>query len=577
MDHSEYHRLYGPTTGDRIRLADTNLVAQVESDHTAYGDEPLWGFGKTIRDSMGMSSHLERQSARLPDRRASDSTMDLIIANVVVVDPLLGVIKTNIGIKDGRIAGIGRAGNPDITDDIELVAGANTGWIMGEGMIATPGIVDPHVHLATTSLIPAALSAGTTTIVGMGYGHVSDLGVNPQRHFHLMMQAWEGYPLNVSLLARGSASDRASLERNVEMGCGGLKIHEDTASFTSVIDRALSVADDVDIPVCVHTDSNQEGGELADTLDAIAGRTIHAYHIEGLGGGHPNVLELASQHAVLGSSTTPTIPYSTNSYAEYGEMKMAVHRMHSHLEEDLASLAWRGRGSTVAAESVLHDLGAIAMMSSDSQGMGRIGEVSLRTWQMAHRMKEATGATDPVTGESPGHDNARILRYLAKLTINPAIAQGLAHEVGSLAVGKLADVVLWRPESFGVKPQLVVKSGFVVWGPVGGGNDSTRLGQPQVYRPMFGSYGVAPSSLGVAFVGQPALDAGVEGKLRAEGVRRRLSAVRDSRGLTKSDFVRNNASPQVRVSPDSLEVEVDGRMVDLPPAETLPLTNRYFL
>lgn len=556
IERSEYNTRYGPTVGDRIQLADTNLVAEVEADHTAYGDEPLWGFGKTIRDSMGMSSH-----------RDQDSTMDLIIANVVVLDPLVGVVKTNIGVKEGRIVGLGRAGNPDVTDGVDLVAGANTGWIMGEGMIATAGIVDPHVHLATTSLIPAALSAGTTTIVGMGYGHVSDLGVNPEYHFHRLMEAWEGYPMNVALLGRGSSSDRNPLERNMEMGSAGLKIHEDSASFTSVIDNALTIADDYDVPVCIHTDSNQEGGELEDTLAAIDGRTIHAYHIEGLGGGHPNVLELAGFPHVLGSSTTPTIPYSVGTYAEYPEMKMAVHRMHASLDEDVASLNWRGRGGTVAAESVLHDRGAISMMSSDSQGMGRIGEVSIRTWQLAHRMKEVFGPQGP-------NDNARILRYLAKLTINPAIAQGLAHEIGSLRGGLLADIVLWRPEFFGVKPQLVLKNGFVVWGPVGGGNDSTRLGQPQIYRPMFGAYGAAPASLGIAFVSQAAVDSRLAGRLR---IRRRLSAVRNARNLTKADLVRNAASPSVRVSPDSLEVEIDGRPVDLPPAEVLPMTNRYFL
>jgi urease subunit alpha len=556
IERPTYNALYGPTVGDRIQLADTNLVAEVEADHTSYGDEPLWGFGKTIRDSMAMSSH-----------RDQDSTMDLIIANVVVFDPLVGIVKTNIGIKEGRIVGLGRAGNPDVTDGVDLVAGANTGWIMGEGMIATAGIIDPHVHLATTSLIPAALSAGTTTVVGMGYGHVSDLGVNPEYHFHRLMEAWEGYPMNVALLGRGSSSDRNPLERNMEMGAAGLKIHEDAASFTSVIDNALTIADQYDVPVCIHTDSNQEGGELEDTLAAIDGRTIHAYHIEGLGGGHPNVLELAGVPHVLGSSTTPTIPYTVSTYAEYPEMKMAVHRMHASLDEDLASLAWRGRGGTVAGESVLHDQGAIATMSSDSQGMGRIGEVFIRTWQLAHRMKEVFGADGP-------NDNARILRYLAKLTVNPAITQGMAHEIGSLRAGLLADIVLWRPEFFGVKPQLVLKNGFVVWGPVGGGNDSTRLGQPQIYRPMFGSYGLAPASLGVAFVGRAAIDSGLAGRLK---IRRRLSPVRNSRNLTKADLVLNTASPKVRVAPDSLEVEIDGRVVDLPPAEVLPLTNRYFL
>lgn len=556
LDRNTYAKMYGPTTGDRIRLADTNLWAEIETDHVPYGDEPLWGFGKTIRDSMQASSH-----------RPGDSEMDIIIANVVVLDPVIGIIKTNIGVKDGRIVGIGRAGNPDITDDVELVAGANTGWVMGEGMIATPGIVDPHVHLATTSLIPAALSAGTTTIVGMGYGHVSDVGVNPEYNFNRMMEAWEGVPMNVALLARGGASARNPLESSMEMGAAGLKVHEDSASYTTVIDSALTVADEYDVPVCIHSDSNQEGGELEDTLSAIAGRTIHAFHIEGSGGGHPNVLELVSQPHVLGSSTTPTLPYSINTLAEFPEMKMTVHRMHRDLPEDVESVHWRGRPGTVAAETALHDLGAIAMVSSDSQGMGRIAEVSIRTWQTAHRNKE-------LDTEQQRNDNQRILRYLAKMTINPAIAQGLSHEVGSLEPGKLADIVLWKPEFFGVKPQLVIKSGFVAWGSVGSGNDSTRIGQPQIYRPMYGGMGVAPASLGVAFVSQASLDSGLAERLR---IRRRLVPVRDSRNLTKNAFYGNRASPSVRVDPQSLNVTINGQLVEMPPAEQLPMTSRYFI
>jgi len=565
MDRQFYARLYGPTVGDRVRLGDTNLLATVERDDTAYGEELLWGFGKTLRDSMQMTSHDDR-----------DSTLDLIIGGALILDPVLGIFKGNIGIKDGRIVGIGRAGNPDIADDIELVSGSNTGWIMAEGMVATPGVVDSHVHLATTSLIPAALSAGTTTIVGMGYGHVSDLGVNPAYNFHRMLEAWEGFPLNVALLGRGSASGRGALERNLEMGSAGLKIHEDTAGYPSVIDNALTVAEEYDVPVCIHTDSHQEAGELEETLDAIGGRTIHAYHIEGTGGGHPNVLELVSQPHILGSSTTPTIPYTVNTLAEYPDMKMVVHRMHGFLDEDRESVRWRARGGTVAAETVLHDMGAIGIVSSDSQGMGRIGEVVTRTWQMAHRMKEVSLQTAPGgAGEADGPtDNERILRYLAKITINPAIAQGLVHEVGSLEPGKLADVVLWRPEFFGAKPQLVLKGGFVAWSPVGSGNDSTRLGQPQIYRPMFGSHGTAPASLGVAFVSQAAIDNGLATRV---ALRRRLSPVTRARPLTKADFIRNDASPTVRVDPQTLDVEIDGHPVDLPPAETLPLTQRYFL
>jgi len=556
IDRRLYARLYGPTAGDRVRLGDTNLLAEVERDETAPGDELLWGFGKTIRDSMQMTS-----------RPGQDSTLDLIVGGALIIDPVLGIFKANIGIKEGRIVGIGRAGNPDITDDVELVSGSNTGWIMAEGMIATPGVVDSHVHLATTSLIPAALSAGTTTIVGMGYGHVSDLGVNPAYNFHRLLEAWEEVPINVALLGRGSAAGREAIERNLEMGSAGLKVHEDSAGYPTVIDNALAVAERYDVPVCLHTDSHQEAGELEETLAAIAGRTIHAYHIEGTGGGHPNVLELVSQPHVLGSSTTPTLPYTVNTVAEYPDMKLVVHRMHPFLAEDDAAVRWRARAGTVAAETVLHDEGAIGIVSSDSQGMGRIGEVATRTWQMAHRMKEVA--------ESRGrNDNARILRYLAKITINPAIAQGLAHEVGSLEPGKLADVVLWRPEFFGVKPQLVLKAGFVVWGPVGSGNDSTRLGQPQIYRPMFGSIGAAPASLGVAFVSQASIDNGLAKRV---ALRRRLVAVQNARRLTKANFFHNQASPAVRVDPETLDVTIDGRLVDLPPAETLPLTQRYFL
>ena len=556
IDPSLYARLYGPTTGDRVRLGDTNLLVEVERDETARGDELLWGFGKTIRDGMQYTS-----------RHGQDSTLDLIVANALVMDPVLGIFKASIGIKDGRIVGVGRAGNPDLVDDVELVSGANTGYIMAEGMIATPGIVDAHVHLATTSLIPAALSAGTTTIVGMGYGHVSDLGVNPAHNFHRLLEAWEAFPLNVALLGRGSAAGREAIERNLEMGSAGLKIHEDTAGYPAVVDNALTVAEQYDVPVCIHTDSHQEAGELEETLAAIAGRTIHAYHIEGTGGGHPNVLELASQPHVLGSSTTPTIPYTVNTLPEYPDMKMVVHRMHPFLPEDAESVSWRARAGTVAAETVLHDLGAIAMVSSDSQGMGRIGEVVTRTWQMAHRMKEVAGPDGP-------NDNDRVLRYLAKITLNPAIAQGLAHVVGSLEPGKLADIVLWRPEFFEAKPQLVLKGGFVAWGPVGSGNDSTRLGQPQFYRPMFGAFGSAPASLGVAFVSQAAIDNGLA---RRVSLRRRLAPVRNARPLTKAAFPRNTASPDVRVDPATLDVQIDGRPVDLPPAETLPLTQRYFL
>ncbi|MBI3964511.1 MAG: urease subunit alpha [Chloroflexi bacterium] len=556
IDRQLYASLYGPTTGDRVRLADTNLLAEVEHDYTSYGDELLVGFGKSIREGMLATG-----------RAGNDSKLDMLVANAVVMDPVLGIFKGNIGIKEGRIVGIGRAGNPDVVDDVDLVVGTNTSIVTAEGLIATPGGIDPHVHLASTSLHSAALSSGLTTLVGMGSGGVWDVGVNPAYNFDRLLEAFEGIPLNVALLGRGSAVHRSALERTVAIGCAGLKIHEDVGAYPAVIDACLGVADELGVAVALHTDSLNESAQIQETVAAIGGRTIHAYHVEGAGGGHPDLLELVSHGHILTSSTTPTIPYTVSTAPEHFDMIMVVHRMSYRLEEDRRATEARVRAATIAAESVLHDQGAIAMMSSDSQGMGRIGEVIRRTWQLAHRMKEVFGAEGP-------NDNARILRYLAKYTLNPAVTHGLANEIGSLEPGKLADVVLWRPEFFGVKPQLVLKSGFVSWAPVGDGNGSTRICEPQIYRPMYGGLGAAPASLNVNFVSQLGLDSGLAKRL---GTRRRLVSVGPTRQLTKGDMRHNSACPTVAVASDGSAVTIDGRPVELEPATSLPLSQLYFL
>ena len=561
VNREDYNSLYGPTTGDRVRLADTNLFVRIERDDSLPGSELLTGFGRPVRDGM------------LVGRQPGPSKLDLLVTNVVVLDPVLGVIKSNIGVKDGRIVGIGRAGNPDVTENIDLILSASTGIVNGDGLIATPGGVDSHVHLSSTSLIGAALTSGLTTLVAQGSGGVWDLGVNPAANLRHIFEAFESIPINLALLGRGSSS-RAHLEEHIEAGNAGLKVHEDVGAFPAVIDACLSIADETGVQVAIHTDGLNEAGSLRETVSAIAGRSIHAYHVEGSGGGHaPNLLEIVREGNVIGSSTNPTIPYSKNSLAEQFDMIVAVHRLSPQIETDVAAARDRIRASTIAAEDVLHDLGAIAIMSSDSQGMGRIGEVISRTWQLAHRMKELRGGGfDVETGE--GDDNLRVLQYLAKYTLNPAIAHGLAHQVGSLEPGKLADIVLWHPAFFGAKPQAVIKGGFVAWAPVGDGVGSTRTSQPLIYRPMFGGLGLTPSSISLNFVSQAALDAGFASR---HALRRQAVAVENTRQTFKAAMRYNSASPNVHVDPKSLEVSIDGEVVDSPPAETLPLTQRYFV
>lgn len=559
MDRNDYHRLFGLTTGDRVRLADTNLYARVERDDSLPGFEPVAGFGRPLRDGMLFG-------------RSSPSQLDMVVTNVIVIDPVLGIFKSNIGIKDGRIVGIGRAGNPDVTDNIDLVIGSATGIIPGDGLIATPGAVDSHVHLSSSSLVGAALAGGVTTLVAQGSGGVWDLGVNPLANMLHVFEAFEAIPINLAVLGRGS-TDIAQLEAHFDSGCAGLKIHEDVGAFPAVIDACLTVADRFGGQVAIHTDGINEAGEVEETISAIGGRSIHAYHVEGSGGGHaPNLIEICSVPNIIGSSTNPTLPYSINSLAEQFDMIMNVHRLDRRLVEDVEAARDRVRPSTIAAEDVLHDLGAISIVSSDSQGMGRLGQVTSRTWQVAHHMKDVRGGGfDPETGS--GDDNQRILQYVAKLTINPAIAHGLDQHVGSLEPGKLADIILWRPAFFGAKPAVVIKGGFVAYGQVGDGDGSTRSSQPLVYRPMWGGMGAAPARLAVNFVSAAAADGIPDGN----HLQRRPVAMRGTRSTYKAAMQRNASSPKVEVDPESLEVFIEGLPVVNPPAEELPLSQRYFL
>ncbi|MDT7633755.1 MAG: urease subunit alpha [Pseudonocardiales bacterium] len=553
LPRAQYARLYGPTTGDRVRLADTDLWVEVEADDTEPGEELLGGCGKTARHGALVSASAGR-----------DSKLDMIVLGVLLIDPRLGVRKTNIGIKEGRVVGVGRAGNPDVQDGVELEVDAHTAMITGEGLIATPGIVDSHVHLSNAELVPAALSAGVTTVVGMGIGGVWDVGANPRYNLHTLIESWAHTPVNAAFLARGSSTSTDLLEQSVLAGCGGYKIHEDWGATPPVIDTCLAVAEQTDLPVALHTDTLNESGYLADTLDAVGGRTVHAYHVEG-GGGHPDLLSIVSRPNVLTSSTTPTLPLTPATVAELGPMTLTVHRGHAHLPSDAGIAASRIREHAISAENWLHDQGAISIVNSDSLGMGRIGETARRTWQLAHVQATLAGETGPEV-----NNNARVLRYLAKLTHNPAVAHGLAGHVGSVAPGKLADLVLWSPAWFGAQPELVLKSGFVAWGNAGSGSGSTRLTQPRRMLPFYGGTGAAPARLAHVFVSAhadaPTLPAG-----------HRYATISGSRGLGCADMLHNTATPTVEVTPEPVPVRVDGRAVALHHSHTLPLTRLHHL
>ena len=553
LDRAAYASIYGPTAGDRVRLGDTDLLLEVEADDTAPGSEPLVGFGKTVREGLLATGSIP-----------PDEALDVAVTNVLLLDPVLGVRKTAIGVKDGRIVAVGRAGNPHTMEGVTVPLSAATGVVPAEGLIATPGAVDSHVHLLGPQVVPAALSAGTTTLVAMGYGGAFDLGVGPKGNFNRLVDAWRAVPVNLLPLARASTANQDFLEAALAWGAGGLKVHEDVGAYPAIVDAALSVAERHDVQVALHADGAGESATLEETFAAVDGRAVHCYHVEGCGGGPVDLLEVVSRENVLPSSTNPTIPFGATAVAEHEDMIKTVHRLHPRFENDVRAARARVRAWTMAAESVLHDLGAISMTSSDSMGMGRIGEVTRRTWQLAHVMKQATGS-------SGRNDNERILRYLAKLTIDPALAHGIAHEVGSLEPGKLADIVLWRPAFFGAKPQLVLKAGFAAWSVLGSGSGSTRICEPLVYGSLFGVIGAAPAGLATLFTS----GAGQEhARSRWPGP---VAVVQGARNVRKRDLVRNGATPDVRVDPDAERVLVDGRPVELEPARELPLNRAYFL
>jgi urease subunit alpha len=558
MSRDEYHARYGLTAGDILRLGDTNLRIRIEYDYTSYGDEVLAGFGKTVRDGLMANSRLGRESE-----------LDLVLTNAIILDPLLGVIKGNIGIKEGRIVGIGRAGNPDISENIDLLIGTNTAVLPCDGLIATPGGIDSHVHLLSPRLFATALSSGITTFVAMEAGPMWNLGVNPDFFLQRMFETFEDVPINVCFLARGCSSRPQGLTQSIEAGAGGLKIHEDMAAFPSVIDCCLSVAEQMDVAVAMHTDGLNESAELSDTIAAIDGRAVHAYHAEGAGGGPYDLLEIVSQPNVIPSSTNPTIPYTVHTAVEHFDMIMAVHGLNPAFPEDVLAARNRIRPTTMAAETPLHDLGAISITASDSLGMGRVGETIQRTWQMAHAMEAhdipKAGGTD---------SNERVLRFLAKYTINPAIAHGLIQHVGTLEPGKLADLVLWRPRSFGIKPNMVIKGGMPAWGALGDGNATVEGAEPRVYGPLFGGRGRSAAALSITFVSQASLDAGLQKRLSGH---RQLQPVKNTRAVGKKNMLFNDATPPVRVHPVTHEVTINGEKIGIEPLSSVPLSRLYIV
>ncbi|MGH3612213.1 MAG: urease subunit alpha [Pseudonocardia sp.] len=567
IERGRYVDLFGPTVGDRIRLADTDLLIEVTEDRSrgpASGDEVLFGGGKVIRESMGQST-----------RTSAEGAPDLVITGAVVLDHW-GVVKADIGIIDGRIVGIGKAGNPDTMDgvDPELVIGPSTEIIAGNGKILTAGGIDCHVHFICPQLVETALAAGLTTLAGGGTGPAEGTKattITPgPRSIGRMLQAMDHLPINLLLMGKGNTTSHAGLWEQLRAGAGGFKLHEDWGTTPAVIDACLTVADASGVQVAIHTDTLNEAGFVESTLAAINGRSINAFHTEGAGGGHaPDIIEVVARANVLPSSTNPTRPYTVNTIDEHLDMLMVCHHLNPNVAEDLAFAESRIRPTTIAAEDVLHDLGAISMISSDSQAMGRIGEVVIRTWQTAHCMKAARGV---LPGDSAA-DNVRARRYVAKYTINPAIAHGMAHEIGSVEVGKLADLVLWDPKFFGVRPSVVLKGGFIAWAAMGDANASIPTPQPVLARPMFGAAPLVAAATSVNFVAPVALEAGLDHL----GLTKRTAAVADTRRVRKSDMIGNDATPDVKVDPDSFAVRIDGELVEPAPVDRVPMAQRYFL
>jgi urease subunit alpha len=563
ISREAYAAMYGPTTGDRVRLADTELILEVEADRTIYGDEVKFGGGKVIRDGMGQGQEL------------SAKVVDLVITNALIVDHW-GIVKADVGIKNGRIAAIGKAGNPDVQSGVDIVLGAGTEVLAGEGQILTAGGIDAHIHFICPQQIEEASASGITTMIGGGTGPAT--GTNATTctpgiwNMHRMLEAADAFPMNLGFLGKGNVSLPGPIEEQIRAGAMGLKLHEDWGTTPAAIDNCLSVADRFDVQVAIHTDTLNESGFVEDTFAAFKDRVIHAYHTEGAGGGHaPDIITACGLPNVLPSSTNPTRPYTVNTIDEHLDMLMVCHHLDPAIPEDVAFAESRIRRETIAAEDILHDLGAFSMISSDSQAMGRVGEVILRTWQTAHKMKVQRGA---LPGDSARNDNLRIKRYIAKYTINPALSHGIAHEVGSVEVGKLADLVLWRPAFFGVKPSVVIKGGLIATAMMGDANASIPTPQPVHSRPMFGSFGRARTSTSVTFVSQAALDAGVPEEL---GLRKRAVACKGTRTIRKKDLIHNGLLPKMEVDSQTYEVRADGQLLTCTPADVLPMAQRYFL
>jgi len=566
-----YAEMYGPTVGDRLRLADTALIIEIEHDHTlkagSYGEEVKFGGGKTIRDGMGQS-----QAQNGPG--AADA-MDVVITNAVIVDHW-GIVKADIGIRGCRIAAIGKAGNPDVQGGVDIVIGPGTEIIAGEGMIVTPGAIDSHIHFICPQQIDEALASGVTTMIGGGTGPatgtLATTSTPGPENLARMLKAADAFPMNLGFLGKGNASQPAALMQQVEAGAIGLKLHEDWGTTPSAIDCCLGVAEATDTQVSIHSDTLNESGFVEDTIAATKGRTLCAFHTEGAGGGHaPDILRVVGEANFLPSSTNPTMPFTVNTVDEHLDMLMVCHHLDAGIAEDLAFAESRIRRETIAAEDVLHDLGAISMMSSDSQAMGRVGEVIIRTWQTAHKMKLQRGA---LAGDSERADNQRVKRYVAKLGINPARANGVSHEIGSIEVGKWADLVFWKPALFGVKPSLVLKGGFIALAAMGDANASIPTPQPVHYRPMFGSFGGAVGAGSLTFMSQAALARGVADKLR---LHKTVATVHGNRKVTKADMVHNHYAPKMEIDAQTYEVRADGQLLTCEPAKELPMAQRYFL
>lgn len=564
MDRRAYAETYGPTVGDRIRLADTDLIIEVEQDHTTYGDEVKFGGGKVIRDGMGQSPITNAEGA-----------VDTVITNALILD-WWGIVKADIGIKDGKIAAIGKAGNPYIQDNIDIVIGPGTEAIAGEGMILTAGGIDSHIHFICPQQIEVAIASGVTTMLGGGTGPAA--GTNATTctpgpwNIYRMLQAADAFPMNLGFLGKGNSSQPAALEEQVKAGAMGLKLHEDWGTTPAAIDTCLGVADQYDVQVAIHTDTLNEAGFVENTIAAFKNRVIHTYHTEGAGGGHaPDIIKVCGESNVLPSSTNPTRPYTVNTLDEHLDMLMVCHHLDAGIPEDVAFAESRIRRETIAAEDILHDLGAFSMIASDSQAMGRVGEVIIRTWQTGHKMKVQRG---PLPEDSGRNDNHRAKRYVAKYTINPAIAHGIADHVGSVEVGKLADLCLWKPALFGVKPEMVIKGGFIAWAQMGDANASIPTPQPVHMRPMFGGFGGAIASTSLTFISQAAMEQGIPEQI---GLQSQAVSVSGTRQLSKQDMKLNEALPEIEVDAETYEVRADGELLTCEPATVLPMAQRYFL